>query len=102
MEAVALKFPFYMETLKRKINTHWSPPGGVETEAREVLIAFTIMRDGNIDGPVIEQPSGDTFYDQAALRAVYRSKPFPPFPPDFPDETFKVYFSFLLDPNRPD
>jgi TonB family protein len=101
MEAIALKFPLFMKVLERKMDQNWSPPISGTPETQEVLVAFTIRRDGSVNGnPTIEQSSGNSYYDQAALRAVYRSSPFPPLPPAYPDETLKVYFSFFLDPDR--
>ena len=101
MEAVALKFPYYMNALVRKMDANWSPPGAGPVSAREVLVTFTILRDGSVRGAQVEQSSGDPFYDQAALRSVQRSTPFPPLPPGYPDETMTIHFSFLLDPDRP-
>ncbi len=100
MEAVALKYPYYMNALKRKMDPNWSPPGAGPGEAREVLVTFTILRDGSVRDPKIDQSSGNVFYDQAAVRSVWRSNPFPPLPPGYPEDTLQVYFTFLLDPNR--
>lgn len=100
MEAVALKYPYYMNALKRKINENWSPPGAGFAEAREVLVVFTILRDGSVRGAAVEQSSGDVFYDQAALRSVLRATPFPPLPDGYPGQDMKIHFSFLLDPDR--
>lgn len=100
MEAVALKYPYYMNALKRKINENWSPPGAGFAEAREVLVVFTILRDGSVRGAEVEQSSGDVFYDQAALRSVLRATPFPPLPDGYPSADMKIHFSFLLDPDR--
>jgi TonB family protein len=100
MEAVALKYPYYMNALKRKINENWSPPGAGFAEAREVLVVFTILRDGSVRGAEVEQSSGDIFYDQAARRAVLRATPFPPLPEGYPGQDMKIHFSFLLDPDR--
>jgi TonB family protein len=89
-----------MNALKRKINDNWSPPGGGFAEAREVLVVFTILRDGSVRDPKVEQSSGDVFYDQAALRSVLRATPFPPLPDGYPGQDMKIHFSFLLDPDR--
>lgn len=101
MEAVALKFPYYMKGLVQKIGDNWSPPGAGPVGTREVLVTFTILRDGSVRGTEINHGSGDPFYDLAARRAVQRSTPFPPLPPGYPDETMTIHFSFLLDPDQP-
>lgn len=100
MEAVALKYPYYMNALRRKIDENWSPPGAGFAEAREVLVVFTILRDGSVSGAEVEQSSGDMFYDQAALRSVLRATPFPPLPEGYPGQNMKIHFSFFLDPDR--
>jgi protein TonB len=100
MEAVALKYPYYMNALKRKINDNWAPPGAGFAEARQVLVVFTILRDGSVRGAEVEESSGDVFYDQAALRSVLRATPFPPLPEGYLGQDMKIHFSFLLDPDR--
>jgi len=98
MEAVALKYPAYFRALERKMYANWSPPGG--GDLRQVLVTFTILRDGSVYGTTIEQSSGNVFYDQAALRSVLRSTPFPPLPASLADDTLKIYITFVLDPQR--
>ncbi|MFZ5864047.1 MAG: energy transducer TonB [Nitrospirota bacterium] len=100
MEAVALKYPFYTNALKRKINENWSPPGAGFAQTRATLVVFTILRDGSVRGAEIEQSSGDAFFDQAAIRSVQRANPFPPLPPGYAEESMKIFFSFSLDPDR--
>ncbi|MFZ5877108.1 MAG: energy transducer TonB [Nitrospirota bacterium] len=101
MEAVALKYPFYTNALKRKINENWSPPGAGFAQTRATLVVFTIQRDGSVRGTDIEQSSGDAFFDQAAIRSVLRASPFPPLPPGYSEDNMKIFFSFSLDPDRP-
>ncbi|MEO5656968.1 MAG: energy transducer TonB [Nitrospiria bacterium] len=100
MEAVALKYPYYTNALLRKMDANWSPPGAGLAATQEVLVTFTILRDGSVRGTNIEQSSGNLYYDQAALRTVLRSSPFPPLPPGYAGDTMTVHFSFLLDPER--
>lgn len=101
MEAVALKYPFYMNALTRKINENWSPPGAGFAQMRDMLVVFTIEWDGNVRNVEIEQSSGDAFYDQAAVRSVLRASPFPPLPTGYPDGDRRFYFTFSLTPNNP-
>lgn len=100
MEAVALKYPYYINALRRKIDENWSPPGAGFAEAREVLVVFTILRDGSVRSAEVEQSSGDIFYDQAALRSVLRATPFPPLPEGYAGQDMIIHFSFFLDPDR--
>jgi len=47
----------------------------------------------------ISKSSGNTYYDQAALRAITEANPFPPLPADFPGTTLRVHlgFNFAMD-----
>jgi protein TonB len=100
MEAVALKYPYYFNALTRKIDENWAPPGAAFAEANEVLVVFTILRDGNVRDVEIAQSSGDAFYDQAALRALRRATPFPALPPGYAEDTMTIYLGFTLKPDR--
>ncbi|HEX2480373.1 MAG TPA: TonB C-terminal domain-containing protein [Methylomirabilota bacterium] len=42
----------------------------------------------------MKQSSGNELYDQAALRAVVGSTPFPPLPREFPGQYLQVNFGF--------
>lgn len=100
MEAVALKYPYYFNALTRKIDENWAPPGAAFAEANEVLVVFTILKDGNVRDVEIAQSSGDAFYDQAALRALRRATPFPALPPGYAEDTMRIYLGFTLNPDR--
>jgi TonB family protein len=55
-----------------------------------------IQRDGTIAVPRIEQSSGSSFYDRAALRAISEASPFPPLPADWSKPALRVLFNFEL------
>jgi protein TonB len=101
MEAVALKYPFYIKALRRKIDENWSPPGAGFAQTRATLVVFTIQRDGSVIGTDIEQSSGDAFFDQAAIRSLQRATPFPPLPPGYSEDNMRIFLSFSVDPDRP-
>ena len=44
---------------------------------------FTILRSGLVVEPDIEESSGNFYFDQAALRAIQSSSPFPRLPEEF-------------------
>lgn len=100
MEAVALKYPYYFNALTRKIDQNWAPPGAAFAQANEVLVVFTILKDGNVRDVEIAESSGDAFYDQAALRALRRATPFPALPPGYAEDTMTIYLGFTLNPDR--
>jgi protein TonB len=92
------QFPFYLRLVQKKVGESWSPPSlsFMENGAEEVVVRFVIGRRGAVSSVRVEKSSGSEYYDQAALRAVYRSSPLPPLPEGFEEESLTVHFSFLL------
>lgn len=86
----------YYGNITRKIEIYWSPPFESTAEIKEAVVNFILYPTGRIEDPTIEKSSGNAFFDQAALRAVYEANPFPPFPQGIRDPSLKVHFSFLL------
>jgi TonB family protein len=76
------KFPSYLTIIRDNIRRHWNPPPG----AREMKakVTFTVLRSGQLAGnPRLEVASGNFYFDQAAMRAISTSSPFPPLPEEF-------------------
>lgn len=73
-------FVAYRKELERRIQEHWTAPYG-EGVAPPVVV-FTIDRDGSISHLEMLHTSESIAIDQAALRAVSKSAPFPPLPPE--------------------
>lgn len=86
----------YYGNITRKIEIYWSPPFESTAEIKEAVVNFILYPTGRIADPTIEKSSGNAFFDQAALRAVYEANPLPPFPQGIRDPSLKVHFSFLL------
>ncbi|MFQ5543356.1 MAG: TonB family protein [Nitrospiria bacterium] len=92
-------FPSYIQKINNKISGRWSPPPVTIRENQiGVVIRFDIKKSGNIDKEtiVVEKSSGNSFFDQAAMRAVYRSHPLPPLPGRFSDNKLTIHFSFTV------
>ena len=97
MEVPHFKFPFYQAQIERRISTLWSPPPlAVGSESEETIISFQLSRSGHIQEVAIEKHSGDIYYDQAALRAIYEANPLPPWPQGLHETSLKIYFRFEL------
>jgi protein TonB len=64
-------------------------------EGRAVVL-FTVTSDGRIDSRRILESSGHAMLDAAALEAVDRMEPLPPFPPDLEKEAASLSFKFPL------
>jgi TonB family protein len=97
IEVPDFKYPYYLDLIQRKIEMHWSPPPLESTsEIKETVVGFILSATGKIENPKIEKSSGNAFFDQAALRAVYQANPLPPFPQGIRDPSLKVHFNFSL------
>lgn len=81
----------YLEIIRERIEQNWNPPPGVRNMTVKVL--FPILRSGRVGDPKLEQSSGNSYFDMAALRAILASSPFPPLPEEF----FKEYEMFSVD-----
>ena len=92
------KFPYYTENIRRKIDMNWSaPPIESAADIKEAVVSFVLFPNGKIGDPRIEKSSGNSYFDQAALRAVYLANPFPPFPQGFRDPSLLIHYRFSLD-----
>lgn len=92
-----IKYPYYVKNVVNKINGAWIvPPATVEEEGSATVVLFYLHRSGKISRVEIEKSSGNPFFDQAALRAVYASDPLPPFPDDLTEDSLNIYFRFPM------
>src|SRR5437762_3256209 len=67
---------------------------------QQPVAVFEINRDGRVTGLAIEKPSGNPYYDQAALRAITEAAPFPPLPPEFSGPVLRVHLGFNFSAER--
>jgi protein TonB len=65
----------------------------------EATVSFTISPDGHVLSRHLLEGSGYGILDEAAMQALQKASPFPPFPEDLPKQNMKVTvpFSFYLD-----
>lgn len=86
-EAVAVatpqdfKFPPYLAIIRVKIGLNWNPPPGAK--GAKAKVQFTILRSGRVTDTGLAESSGNFYFDQAALRAIQSSSPFPQLPEEF-------------------
>jgi protein TonB len=91
-------FPYawYLRQVLQKVEGQWQRQNQASDPPQKPLVYVEIQRDGSIKPPAIHKSSGNTFYDQAALRAVMEASPFPPLPPDWTKPSLRVLFTFDL------
>jgi TolA protein len=85
------KFPPYLAIVSEKIAQNWNPPPSSKNVKAKVL--FKILRSGTLGDTKLEESSGNFYFDQAAMRAIRQSDPFPPLPEGF----YKDYEVFSVD-----
>jgi TonB family protein len=85
------KFPPYVAIVREKIEQNWNPPPSSKNAKAKVL--FKILRSGRAEDPKLKESSGQFYFDQAAIRAILMSNPFPPLPEGF----FRDYEEFSVD-----
>jgi len=85
-------FAYYVEQLLSLIGANWFKPESAE--GTTCIIAFQIMRSGQVTDVKIDSSSGVSYYDRAAERAVYAANPLPPLPPDYRNESLGVHLKF--------
>lgn len=92
-------FAWYRAAVANALYGNWRRPvlGGLR-EPVEVHVAFEIMRDGNVRGLRIEQPSGVPSLDRSALRAVTDATPLPPLPAHLTEPYLPAGIVFRLFP----
>jgi TonB family protein len=86
----------YYNMIWAKIKKEWTLPGDL-SEGRtnlETIIVVVIDRSGRIQKSWFEKKSGNSQYDQMAMRAIKKAEPLPAIPKEFSDETFEFGIRF--------
>jgi TonB family protein len=83
------KYQYYINSVREKIGQHWRPPPDVKDAKARVI--FTVNRSGwvgdvNLDS---KNSSGTFGFQQAAVRAIRSSNPFPPLPDEFAKQSLE-------------
>lgn len=87
----------YLARVQQRISSFWqAPPVDLAADSLVVVVRFRLTRSGAVTSVVVEQPSGNEYYDLAAKRAVLNADPLPPFPKDLQDPYYDAHFSFVV------
>ena len=96
MAGVAAGNP-YLGLIQKRISNQWiAPQVDLSGSALQVIIKFRLNKSGQVADIVVEQSSGNEYYDMAAKRAVMAASPLPAFPPDMVQAFFDAHFSFSV------
>lgn len=92
----SFKFPYYLQSIENKISGKWIPPFAHQAGRKvSAVVRFTVKKNGAIELIEVETPSGNNFFDEAAMRAIYGANPLPPLPRGFSEDTLMVHFTFI-------
>jgi colicin import membrane protein len=72
----------YRALIYERIESNWILPDRLMLEKKglEAVVAVRARRDGTVTEIRFEKKSGDAYFDESVLKAIVKSKPFPPFP----------------------
>jgi TonB family protein len=96
LDVTDFPYAWYLRQVLQKVEERWQIQNHSSEPAQKPRIYVEIRRDGSIAPPRIDQSSGSSFYDRAALRAITEASPFPPLPADWASPSLRVLFNFDL------
>jgi TonB family protein len=83
--------PAYLNQMTDLIRRNWNPNQGA---TGEVLLKFTINRDGSLTNIQVEKSSGNQLLDLESQRAMAKTRALPPLPREFTESTLTVHLGF--------
>lgn len=94
----ASRYGWYIAAARRRINPNWnllSVDAYIRnSQTMHCAISFTISRDGTVKNVRVTEPSGNTSWDNAGLRAILSSNPLPALPSDYAYPEVSVTWDF--------
>ena len=93
------EFPFahYLGRIRDLIAARWAPPPrGQFAPQRRAEVFFRIGRTGKlVVQPRMNDASGNTLFDRAAMQAIAQAAPFPPLPREYQGQSLGVGLAFV-------
>jgi protein TonB len=92
------QFGAYARILRDMVASKWRTTdiaANVRT-APQVVVTFTLHRDGSASSVHVTQSSGNSALDRSGVRAILDAAPFPKMPPQFPKDQTDIDFVFEL------
>ena len=92
------QFGAYARILRDMVASKWRTndiASNIRT-APQVVVTFTLHRDGSAGNVHVTQSSGNSALDRTGVRAILDAAPFPNLPPNFPKDQTDIDFVFEL------
>jgi hypothetical protein len=86
----------YRALVNENIENNWVLPErfNQEKDKLEAIVVVRARRDGSIFDIHFEKKSGDSYFDDSVLKAILKSKPFPPFPDIYSPKEEEIVIRF--------
>jgi colicin import membrane protein len=86
----------YRALVNEKIESNWVLPERLsqETGELEAVVVVRARRDGTVFDINFEEKSGNSYFDDSVLKAILKSKPFPPFPDIYSPQEEEIVIRF--------
>lgn len=86
----------YRALVNEKIQSNWVLPEQLsqEKEDLEAVVVVRARRDGTVFDINFEKKSGNSYFDDSVLKAILKSKPFPPFPDIYSPQEEEIVIRF--------
>jgi colicin import membrane protein len=86
----------YRALVYDKIESNWVLPERFipEKAQMEAVVVVRARRDGTLTDIHFEKKSGDPYFDDSVLKAILKSKPFPPFPDIYSPKEEEIVIRF--------
>ena len=106
-DTMGVDFGPYMKKVHYTVQSHWDPliPEAALPPMMKkgvVVIVFSIMKNGTIQGMTLESSSGDVALDRAAWGALTSAVPLPHLPSEFSGDYLTIRAVFYYNPDRND
>jgi protein TonB len=91
------RYKAYMERLKQKIEGVWVYPRSAAEKGiyGDLVIQFTIRKDGSLAKAKVVRTSGYQELDEAAVKALRDGEPYWPLPAGWPEESLTINGHFI-------
>jgi len=87
----------YWARVQSIISSQWEPPPiDMTGQTYTMIVKFRLQRDGTIKDVVVQQSSGNAYFDMAGQRAVLRPRILPVFPAEMADSYKDVEMVFRV------
>jgi periplasmic protein TonB len=92
----AARFPWYVQMITRTVQQYWYTQdiAGDTPYGSQVVVTFTIHRDGSVSDIRMAQPSSSPTLNSSAVHAVQRVGSFQPLPSQYTGSTVLVGYTF--------